>query len=201
MSHPKTSPHRIVIAAMAFLSLTTMTREARAACGSFEQPKASSKLTPSSSGFAAIHPVSLAFAADGQRETDGDPSIVGLWKIAFKVFPPGVPDGIVVDAGYATWHSDGTELMNSGRPPLTSSFCMGVWQQDGRRTYRLNHVALSWDPSGTVFVGPAQIRETVTVSREGRSYSGTFTIDQFDTVGNTVMHAEGRVTGERITVD
>jgi hypothetical protein len=51
--------------------------------------------------------------------SDRDESIVGLWK--FKMIAKnskGIPDGTEVDFGYATWHSDGTELTNSGlRPP------------------------------------------------------------------------------------
>jgi len=37
----------------------------------------------------------------------------------------GIPDGVPLDDGYATWHSDGTEIMNSGRVPKTGSF---VWE-------------------------------------------------------------------------
>lgn len=81
--------------------------------------------------------------------------IVGLWKFAFMAkgnSPPGPPDGAPIDAGFVTWHDDGTELMNSGREPLTGSFCMSVWKQVGARTFRLNHYALSWDSTGTVLV-------------------------------------------------
>jgi hypothetical protein len=30
----------------------------------------------------------------------------------------------VIDAGFAQWHSDGTEIMNS-HAPATSNFCLG----------------------------------------------------------------------------
>ena len=51
--------------------------------------------------------------------TDRAP-IVGLWKIQF-ILPGAGPMGedVVIDDGYATWHSDGTELMNSSRPPTS----------------------------------------------------------------------------------
>ena len=68
--------------------------------------------------------------------------IVGLWKFAFTATSPFVGP---FDAGYVTWHSDGTELMgNLSRALTTGSFCMGVWKQIGHSTYKLNHVALSW---------------------------------------------------------
>ena len=78
---------------------------------------------------------------------------------------------------------------------------MGVWKQVGRSTFRLNHVALSWDTSGLNFVGPASIKEQVTVDRTGNGYTGTFTIDQFDASGNVLAHITGEVTGRRITVN
>jgi len=78
---------------------------------------------------------------------------------------------------------------------------MGVWKHAGGLTYKLNHFALSWDPSGTVFIGPANVREVVTVDPSGNSYAGTFTIDQFDLGGNTLAHITGQVSGQRITAD
>jgi hypothetical protein len=142
---------------------------------------------------------SFVLVADDDSD---DAPIVGLWKVTFvSKNSPGIPDGVVVDAGYVTWHSDGTELMNSGRPPASGNFCMGVWKQIGPSTYKLNHFALSWDPTGTTMVGPANIREEVTLSRSKNSYTGSFTIDQYDQSGTVIAHVEGRVTGQRITVD
>ena len=129
-------------------------------------------------------------------------TIVGLWSFQFvSEGNDGIPDNTVLDQGYAMWHADGTEMINSGKPPITSSFCMGVWKPTGLFTYKLNHVALSWDPSGTTFVGPASIREEVTLDHSGDSYSGTFTIDQFDTNGNVIAHVQGTVNATRITAD
>ena len=137
--------------------------------------------------------MSLILASDHDSASAG---IVGLWKVKFVA-----PDGTVIDEGYATWHSDGTEIMNSGRPPITGNFCMGVWRSTRRSTYRLNHFGLSWDPTGTNLIGPANIREEVVLARSGNSYAGTFTIDQFDVDGNVLAHIAGQVTATRITAD
>jgi len=170
---------------------------ARAGCGGSSEsvPRG---LTPPAAVRAGYLPASFALRADDSE----DASIVWLCQITFTSRgTPGIPDGTVIDAGYATWHADGTEIMNSGRPPITSSFCMGVWKQVGRSTFRLNHVALSWDTSGMNFVGRASIKEQITVDRIGNGYNGTFTIDQFDTSGNVLAHITGEVTGRRITVN
>jgi hypothetical protein len=146
-------------------------------------------------------------AASGWSDMDAvaapPAAIVGLWKIAFRAKGnKDIPDGTPIDDGYATWHADGTELMNSGRPPMTGSFCMGVWKQVGESTFRLNHIALSWDPTGTVFVGPTSIHETVTVNSTGRRYRGSFRITQYATDGTTVLaQVKGTIDATRITVN
>ena len=168
---------------------------------------------------ASGHPSLVLISAHDDRESEGSANpagIVGLWQFTFVAKgndPPGPPDGATVDAGYVTWHSDGTELMNSGRAPTTGDFCMGVWKQVGRSTFKLNHFALAWawDPvtpatgpgtGGADFVGPANIREEVTLDRSGNSYQGTFTLVQYAADGKTVLATvTGTITATRITVD
>jgi hypothetical protein len=139
--------------------------------------------------------------------------IVGLWAFTFTsdidVPPANIHAGDVLDWGFAQWHSDGTEIMNSSRDPATSNFCLGVWQQTGARSFKLNHFALSWDNTGhlctpdpgapSCFVGPTNIRETVTVNRSGDQYSGKVTIDQYDTANNLMLHLSGTIKARRIT--
>lgn len=128
--------------------------------------------------------------------------IAGLWKFTLtSKGSAGIPDGTVVDAGYTTWHSDGTELMNSGRAPLTGSFCMGVWVETARYTYVLNHYALSWDATGNNYLGPANIRENITLDYSGTAFTGTFTLTQYDTHGYTTATVTGTVAAQRVTVD
>ena len=78
-------------------------------------------------------PTLAAAAHDDDHDRDRDASIVGLWKFAFtakgnsgNTAPFNPPDGATLDAGYVQWHSDGTEIMNSGRDPASGSFCLGV---------------------------------------------------------------------------
>jgi len=125
--------------------------------------------------------------------------IVGMWEVELvaKNIPHTPPEGIVIDHGYAQWHSDGTEIMNSSRPPAMGNFCLGVWKKTGAATYSLTHRALSFNPDGTP-EGPAHIHEVVVVDRSGNTFSGTFTFDQFDTLGNLKIHIEGVVRGTRI---
>ncbi|HWU76800.1 MAG TPA: hypothetical protein VN043_09860 [Rhodanobacter sp.] len=129
--------------------------------------------------------------------------ITGLWKFTFtSKGNVGIPDGAQLDAGFVTWHADGTEIMNSGRAPPTSNFCMGVFRHTSVYGYQLNHYALAWDATGTVFVGPANIREQLQLDRGGNTYSGSFSLTQFAADGSTVLtHLVGVVAGSRLTPD
>lgn len=144
-----------------------------------------------------------------------DEPIVGMWQVTFTAKGNGTagpPDGTPLDAGYQTWHSDGTELHNSGaRDPSTGDFCMGVWKRIGYSEYKLNHWTLSWvtaSPTCTpaagnigCFLGPGNIQEDVIVDETGNNFSGTFTIVQYDQHGNKLATVVGTITGTRVTVD
>lgn len=128
------------------------------------------------------------------QDDQGVHSIVGMW--AFKMVPTAGPG----DFGYQQWHSDGTELMNSGgRAPASENFCMGVWRQTGPARYHLNHLALSYDPGTGALNARVNIKEDVTLDPTGNSYSGLFTIDVYDPTGTTaVAHQNGQVTAQRV---
>jgi len=146
-------------------------------------------------GGSQFSPASLLLVADS-----GEP-IVGFWKVTFtSEGTTGIPDGTVVDQAYVQWHSDGTEIMNSSRPPITGSFCLGVWKKVGGLRYKLNHFAIAWDANSNL-VGPGNIREEVALSSSGKSFSGTFTINQYDQAENKLVHITGVLAGTRITAD
>jgi hypothetical protein len=133
-------------------------------------------------------------------EKEDESGIVGFWNFSFVAKDsPGIPDSTPIDAGFVQWHRDGTEITNSSRAPITGNFCLGVWEFVGNATFKLNHFGISWDANGNL-IGPARIREEVKLNAEGNKYSGTFSIDQYDTKGNLVPmgHVQGQVTGTRI---
>src|SRR5271156_2622978 len=68
---------------------------------------------------------------------------VGMWHVTFTAEgnSEGPPDGTPIDNALVVWHADGTEIMNSGRPPQDGDFCMGVWKKAGPNRYNLNHFA------------------------------------------------------------
>lgn len=127
--------------------------------------------------------------------------LTGMYSVTFTAegnAPPGPRDGTVLDQAYVTWHADGTELMNS--QSALGGLCMGVWKQTGAHTYTLNHYALPFNPVTHAFIGPLNVREDLTWSRDYDSYSGNATYTQYAPDGVTVLppivHAV--VSGTRI---
>jgi hypothetical protein len=206
-----TVTHRVLTATLGAAILGILFVPAASACGVPAQLQSSSatqqlRLDPQN----PIESISSAkLAGDLNNATIGSgASIVGMWSFQFisegnTARYPTIPDGALLDFGYTQWHSDGTELLNSGgRAPAAENFCMGTWVQTGRYTYHLNHFALSYDATTGLLNGKTNIAETVTLSPGGTLYSGTFTITNFDTNGNKVGTAlTGQVTADRITVD
>lgn len=123
-----------------------------------------------------------------------EPTMIGLWKVAF------VSGGQVVDQAFDAWHGDGTETLVDTPPPSTGNVCLGVWAQTGVLTYKLNHPSWTFDNNGNLN-GTAVIKETVTLDANGHAYSGTFTVDVFDLSGKSLSRVVGTVTGQRILVD
>jgi hypothetical protein len=134
-------------------------------------------------------------------------SIVGLWHVTLYSqgnggHNPPIPDGAIIDFGMNAWHSDGTEILNSGgHSPGTGNFCLGVWGQTGFLTYELNHYALSYNNPTGPLSNIVNLHEQDTLSPSGDSYSGTFTLDVYDTMGNHVDHVVGTLQATRVTVD
>lgn len=191
------------VVVLAFVSVCLLGASANAECGDGNRWGAilHRQSWPSSGAFQ-----SSSFLRIDRAEND---PIVGMWHVTFTAQgnEAGPPDGTPIDNSLVTWHSDGTELMNSARPPQDGDFCMGVWKKVGKSTYKLNHFAwLANDtanaPSGIGNpTGPTRIFEEVTLSPDKKHYTGTFTLDAYDTGGTQVAHIVGVIAATRITLD
>jgi hypothetical protein len=187
---------RLLIPALAMVAAVLIAPRASAQCVATSQAHIKHTSLLLQPGGVRLMPA--AFFNDGDHDRD-DVSVVGFWhqKLIAE------PDGTVVDAALIQWHGDHTEMQNSTtRAPSTGSICTGTWKQTGERTFLLNHFALLWDKTGTIFLGPANVREEVTVAPEGQRYRGWFRLDEYDPTGKTpLLHVKGIATGTRITVD
>jgi hypothetical protein len=121
-------------------------------------------------------------------------NLVGLWQVVYT------SGGQVVDQAFEVWHSDGTEEILDITPPAEENACFGVWVQTNRNTVRLKHPTWTFDPNGNL-TGTAILRETVTLERGENKFTGRYTLDYYDIMGNSTGHFTGDLQGTRITVD
>ena len=186
-----TSTRGLFISVAALVAAVSAAPAAQAGCG----------------GAAAVKQPSVWQAAPGDRAdlltrvdynnagpAFGRAAIVGLWSFSFAA------GGAQIDWGYTEWHSDGTEITNSGgHSPASGNFCLGVWRQSGPNTFHLKHFPLGYDPSTGLLAVKVILTEDVTVDRTGNNFAGPFTEDIYDPTGVTLLqHVAGTVTGHRV---
>ena len=164
---------------------------ASAGCGGFVAPGRSHAIP-------AVPGSAVATASASQNSTTSNPtapvSIVGLWNLTFT------SGGEVVDVAFDAWHSDGTEVLNDYTNPINGNVCLGAWQQTGPRAYKLKHPSWYFDGSGNL-LGTVIIHETVLLSRDGNSFSGTYTDDVYDVSGNFLEEFSGQLNATRMKMD
>jgi hypothetical protein len=119
---------------------------------------------------------------------------VGLWHILFTV------DGETIQEAYQLWNKGGTEIHNPNIDPRSGSVCLGVWKRGPHGTYILAHRVWNYDSDGN-FLGTIHLSETLTVSPDGSSLTGSFASKFYDPSGTFLMEVDGDVTGDRISVD
>lgn len=146
-------------------------------------------------GSPAVQPASYQ-AGDAQliRANLGATGIVGLWSF---IFTPTAGPG---DWGYQQWHSDGTEIMNSGgHSPASANFCLGTWRQSGPNTYHLKHFPLAYNPATGALMFKIVVTEDVTIDATGNNFSGHMHLDFYDPNGaGPLFNQDGPVTGHRV---
>jgi hypothetical protein len=189
-----------LVPVLSALALATMFAPyAHAGCGLYSPVPHPASLQPQIASPRLV----LAALTNDDAATPHEPSMVGTWKEKwFSEGSSGIKDGTELDAVYAQWHSDGTEINVSGmRAPMTGDVCLGVWIKTGAQTYQMNHFGISYDSSGVNLVGPARIQQWLTLDPKGNSTSGKFTTDQWDEAGNLLAHVQGNVIGTRVTME
>jgi hypothetical protein len=187
----------ITIAGLALL-LAPM---AKASCGSAEAARRVLANKPWSALRSLAQSAAEGVVPESETEDGSEPLIAGLWKTVF------VSGGSVVTVGFDSWHSDGTEFALDSLPVLAGTLCPGTWEKQGRRTFSTVHPAYNYDPvtgnPNSVFIE----RVHITLSKDGKSFAGTFTWDCYDfsgnlqTAGPLACSITGTLTGTRITVD
>ena len=101
----------------------------------------------------------------GSNTSAGEP-IVGLWLI--KASASGYTDNV-----FSGWTKDGLEFdQDTAAPILTGYICYGHWIKLKDRTYALTHPFFDYDEHGVWDGTSGYFNYVVTVSRDGKSFTG-----------------------------
>jgi hypothetical protein len=148
-------------------------------------------------------PIKLPLLAQPANDhDDGFPgssdSIVGLWHVIYTV---GDTTNLFAES-FKQWHGDHTEFEGVDQSAVVGNICFGVWKQLRPGVVRLHHTGWTFDDTGAP-TGTFTNDETDTVSRDGKTYTGTFTFKVFDMNGNLqpMDTTTGAIAATRITVD
>ncbi|HTZ46726.1 MAG TPA: hypothetical protein VMH20_04000 [Verrucomicrobiae bacterium] len=200
-----------VVFAVAAFGLFFAATQAKADCGGWGKnapPSAATRIpfvTPSANA---------PFSHPADEESRQPATIVGLWHVVYTatystsgplpvpVVPPG---SFPFLQSYKTWHADGTEWENAFLPPSGGNVCFGVWKQLENGTVKLHHIGLMFAPDGSI-ANVFTVDEINCVSRDGKSYAGTFDFKIFEAsdifgTGTPLQEVKGNTAATRITVD
>jgi hypothetical protein len=145
---------------------------------------------------------SVAGVAAGTSSVPADWSGPELLAITGYYLVQTIYQGSVVDERYDNWFADHNELFVDQTPPVEGNTCNGTWVQSGAREYKLLHDTWQFDSTNTIAIAYASIRDTVTLSKDGNSFSGTETFTVYD-LNNNLLASYGpfELQGTRLKVD
>jgi hypothetical protein len=175
---------KLVICAAVAIGLTAV---ASASCGDSLAAMVTGKAIVSS---ALGKQLATASPADGTISS----SIVGLWYVQFSI------GGQPIQEAFQNWNLGGTEVHNPNVDPRTNNICLGTWIKTASGAIKLAHRVWLYDTNGN-FQGTIHLSETVRLSHNGNTQTGTFKTDIYDPSGNFVTEITGDVTGQRIRVE
>ena len=135
----------------------------------------------------------LSSSGSGSGSSIRNDSIVGLWHTIYT------SGGVTAFESFEQWHADGNEF--EAADLQLGSMCQGTWEKIAPGTVRLLHVGWKFDPTGVMLVGYFTEFQTVTLNADGKTYDGTFALQNFDMLGNHVPgDMSGTVHSTRLTV-
>lgn len=176
----------VLLSSLVLFCLAAFAPRANAQCGALAGAK----------GGAAKLPLFLGYE---EEPLFINPSIVGLWHAIYTI------EGTetVFNDSFKSWHIDGTEVESAYLSPEGGNVCMGVWKSIGGRGVKLHHVGWLFNPTapGTTATGYFTMDEAVTVTPNGKTYTGTFDFKVWNLDGTaTTTEVKGTIAATRIKV-
>jgi hypothetical protein len=114
-----------------------------------------------------IAAVAVAVLGLGASASFAEEPIIGLWQ-SKVMYGDTILENVI-----AAWTADGLEFEDYALPILEGHICYGHWVKLQGRTYGQTHPYYEYDPNSGEWAGTSGvIYYTVTVSKDGKTYSG-----------------------------
>ena len=155
---------------------------------------------PNLSGSGSNSPIKLPMLAQAGNDQSGSysDSIVGLWKVVYSPVASTTP----ITVSFKEWHSDGTEFENIWLAPVGGDICFGAWKTIAPRTVHTHHIGWIFATPGATATNYFIQDETDTVSRDGKTYTGTYKMQVYYLDGSKQGgETDGTIAATRITAD
>lgn len=156
---------------------------------------------PNLSGSGYSGPIKLPILAQaGHEQSDSvySDSIVGLWQVVYTPVASSTP----ITVSFKEWHSDGTEFENIWLAPVGGDICFGAWKTIAPRTVHTHHIGWIFATPGATATNYFIQDETDTVSRDGKTYTGTYKMQVYSLAGvKEGPETDGTIAATRITAD
>ena len=142
----------------------------------------------------AVRPGVATALASASSDDSHRRSIVGLWHVVYT------SGGVTAWESFDQWYTDGLEF--EAADLQLGAMCQGTYVKTGPGGVRLFHVGWNFDPTGVTLTGYFTETQTDTVSADGMTYDGTYSLQNFDVSGNHIQGQDqsGTVHGTRLTV-
>jgi len=128
---------------------------------------------------------------------------VGSWLYTVTIPVDGDPAHNLVFRGVETYMLGGgyieTDQLSFSATLGLSTPSHGSWASTGGSDFLMTYLNFTFDSTGTA-QGKAMIRQTATLGRDRKSYSGSGDFSYFDPAGNVVLAGTFTVTATRIEV-
>jgi hypothetical protein len=128
---------------------------------------------------------------------------VGSWLYTVTIPVDGNPAHNIVFQGVETYMMDGgyieTDQLSFSPTLGLSTPSHGAWGSTGGSDFLMTYLNFTFDSTGAA-TGKAMVRQTATIGKDKKSYSGSGDFRYFDPTGEVVLAGTFTVTATRIEV-
>ncbi len=138
------------------------------------------------------------------RDNFDSSTLNGTWR-ALVTFDPTFSLHVLFTFNSSEGDGQGTLIDQNEYQYTPNPICtadQGVWRKTSRRHFIATHFAYCFDATaGYVPAGSVKVRDNITTSQSGTSFTGTQYIEIFDVDGNLIDTVQATMTGTKLNAE